>query len=69
MIKVRAERLISGDVICYGNSSWRVLSIGKSTRPTKLDLLMEFVHGDDHRTSSLRATVERDRVFQAILLI
>lgn len=72
MIRIRAERLIAGDVILYGDSSsssWRVLSIGKSTRPTKLDLLMEFVHGDDHRTSSLRATVERDRVFQATLLV
>jgi hypothetical protein len=69
MIKIRAERLISGDVILYGNSSWRVLSIGKSSRPTKLDLLLEFVHGDDHRSSSLQATVERDRVFQAIHLV
>ena len=42
MIKIRAERLIAGDVI---------------------------LHGDDHRTSSPRATAERDRVFQAILLV
>lgn len=69
MIKIRAERLIAGDVVLYDNSSWRVLSIGKSTRPTELDLLMECVHGDDHRASSLRATVERDRVFQAIRLV
>lgn len=68
-IKIRAERLIAGDVVLYGNSSWRVLSIGKSTRPTKLDLLMEFVHGDDHQTPSLRATIERDRIFQVILLV
>lgn len=69
MIKIRAERLIAGDVILHGDSSWRVLSIERSTRPTKLDLLMEHVHGDDHRTSSLRATVERDRVFHAVLLV
>lgn len=69
MIKIRAERLIAGDVILYGNSSWRVLSIGKSTRPTELDLLVEFVHGDDHRFSTLRATVARDRVLQAIRLV
>lgn len=68
MIKIRAEHLIAGDVILYGNSSWRILSIGKSTRPAKLDLLMEHVHGDDRQSSSLRATVERDRVFQAIPL-
>lgn len=69
MIRIRAERLIAGDVILHGDSSWRILSIGKSARPTKLDLLMEFVHGDDHRSSSLRATVERDRVFQALRLV
>lgn len=69
MIRIRAERLIAGDVILHGNSSWCIKSIGKSTRPTKLDLLLEFVHGDDHRSSLLRATVERDRVFQAILLV
>lgn len=69
MIKIRAERLIAGDVILYGNASWRILSIGKSTRPTKLDLLLEHVHGDDHRPSSLRANVERDRVLQAIRLV
>lgn len=69
MIKIRAERLIAGDVILYGDSSWRVLSIERSIRPTKLDLLMEFVYGDDRRTASLRATVERDRVFQAIRLV
>lgn len=69
MIRIRAERPIAGDVILYGDSSWRVPSIGRSTRPTTLDPLMEFVHGDDHRTSSLRATVERDRVLQAILLV
>lgn len=71
MIRIRAERLIAGDVVLCGNSTWRVLSIGKSTRPTELDLLMEHVHGDDddHRTSSLRATVERDRTFQAIRLV
>lgn len=68
MTKIRAERLIAVDVILFGNSSWRVLSIEKSARPTKLDLHMEFVHDDDHRTSSHRATVERDRVFQVILL-
>lgn len=69
MIEIRAERLIAGDVVLYGNSTWRVLSIGKSTRPTKLDLLLEHVHGDDHQTSSLRATIERDRAFQAVLLV
>ena len=69
MIRIRAERLIAGDVILYGNTSWRVLSIGKSTCPTELDLLMEHIHGDDHRSSSLRATVERDRVLQATLLV
>jgi hypothetical protein len=61
--------MIAGDVILFSNSTWRILSIGKSTRPTKLDLLLEFVHGDDHRSSSLRATIERDRVFQTILLV
>lgn len=69
MIRIRVERLIAGDVVLYGDSSWRILSIGKSTRPTKLDLLMEHVHGDDHRTSSLRATVERNRVLQAVRLV
>ena len=69
MIRIRAERLIAGDVVLYGNSSWRILSIERSTRPTKLDLFLEFVHGDDHRSSSLRATVERDRIFQAIRLV
>mgnify|MGYP000846496595 FL=1 len=61
--------MIAGDVVLFSNSTWRILSIGKSTRPTKLDLLLEFVHGDDHRSSSLRATIERDRVFQTILLV
>lgn len=70
MIKIRAERLIAGDVVLHGNSSWRVLSIGQSTRPTELDLLLEHVHGDDHqRTSSLRATIERDRTLQVVLLV
>ena len=69
MIRIRVERLIAGDVVLYSDSSWRVLSIGKSTNPTKLDLLMEHVHGDDHRSSSLRATIERDRVLQAIRLV
>ena len=69
MIRIRVERLIAGDVVLYGDSSWRVLSIGKSTRPTELDLLLEHVHGDDPRSSSLRATVERDRVIQAIRLV
>lgn len=69
MVRIRAERPIAGDVILHGNSSWRILSIGKSTRPTELDLLMEFVPGDDHRSLSHRATVKRDRVFQAILLV
>lgn len=69
MIRIRVERLIAGDVILYGNSSWRVLSIGRSTHPTKLDLLMEHVHGDDSRSSTLRATVERDRVLQAVRLV
>ena len=69
MIRIRVERLIAGDVVLYGNSSWRILSIGKSSCPTKLDLLMEFVQGDDHRSSSLRATIERDRVLQAIRLV
>lgn len=69
MIKIRAERLTAGDVVLFGNSTWRVLSIGKSTRPTKLDLLAEHVHGDDNRTSSLRVTIDRDRVFQAVLLV
>lgn len=69
MIRIRAERLITGDVVLYGDSSWRVLSIGKSTSPTKLDLLLEHVHGDDHRTSPLRATVERDRALQAARLV
>ena len=69
MIKIRAECLIAGDVVLYGNSSWRVLSIGKSSRPTKLDLLLEHVHGDDGRNSDLRTTVEQDRVFQALLLV
>lgn len=32
MIRIRAERLIAGDVLLCGDSSWRVLSIGKSTR-------------------------------------
>lgn len=39
MLNIRAERLIAGDVIFYGDSSWRVLSIGRSTRPPKLDLV------------------------------
>lgn len=69
MIRIRAERLIEGDVIFFDNSTGRVLSIGKSARPTRLDLLAEHVHGDDNRTSDLRATVERDRVFQAALLV
>lgn len=69
MIRIRAERLIAGDVVLYGDSSWRVLSIGKPTRPTKLDLLLEHVYGDDHQSSSLRATVERDRGFQAIRFV
>lgn len=69
MIKIRAERLIAGDVIFFGNSTWRVLSIGKSTRPAKLDILLTHVHGDDSRNSDLRTTVERDRVFQAALLV
>lgn len=65
-IRIRVERLIAGDIVLYGNSSWRVQSIGKSTRPTKLDLRMEHVHGDDRRSSSLRATVERDRVLRLV---
>lgn len=69
MIRIRVERLIAGDVVLYGNSSWRILSIEKSTSSTKLDLLMEHVHGDDPRSSSLQATVERDRVLQAIRLV
>lgn len=69
MNRVRVERLIAGDVVLYGNSSWRILSIGKSTHPTKLDLLMEHIHGDDRRSLYLRATIDRDRVLQAIRLI
>lgn len=69
MIKIRAERLIAGDAILYGNSTWRVLSIGKSARPTRLDLLLEHVHSDDSRSSTLRATIARDCTFQAVLLI
>ena len=69
MIRIRAERLIAGDVVLYGDSSWRILSIGKSTRSTELDLLMEHVYGDDRRSSTLRATVKRDRVLQAVRLV
>lgn len=69
MIKIRAERLTAGDIILLGNSTWRILSIGRSTRPTELDILAEHVHGDDHRTSSLRGTTDRDRTFQAVLLV
>lgn len=62
MIRIRVERLIAGDVVLYGNSA---LSdpVDREVRPP--DPLMEH----DHRPSSLRATVERDRVLQAIRLV
>lgn len=69
MVQIRVERLAAGDVILYDNSSRRIQSIRMSTCPIKWDLLMEPVHGNDNRSSSLRVTIKRDRLLQATFLV
>lgn len=69
-LNIRAERLLAGDVVFFGGATWRVLSIGKSPHPTKLDLLLEYIRvSKDDRDQDLRTTVDRDRTFQVARLV
>ena len=67
-ILIRAERLIKGDIVLWGNASWRVGLI-EPVSPTEFEIVLEYVHGgcDDH--PDLRTTVSRDRKFRALHLV
>ena len=67
-ILIRAERLIKGDIVLWGEASWRIGLI-EPVSLTEFEIVLEYVPGgcDDH--SDLRATVSRDRKFRALLLV
>lgn len=64
-ILIRAERLIRGDVVLWGNASWRVGLI-EPVSQTEFEIVLEYVQGGH---SDLRTTVSRDRKFRVLLLV
>lgn len=66
-ILIRAERLVRGDVIAFGGASWRV-QLAEPTSLTELEIVLEYIHGDQDDHSDLRTVVSRDRKFRVLLL-
>ena len=67
-ILIRAERLIKGDIVLWGNASWRIELI-EPVSLTEFEIVLGYIHGgcDDH--SDLRTTVTRDHKFRVLRLV
>lgn len=64
-ILIRAERLVRGDVVLWGEASWRIGLI-EPVSLTEFEIVLEYAHGD---CSDLRTTVSRDRKFRVLRLV
>lgn len=58
-ILIRAERLVKGDIVLWGGSTWQV-RLAEPTSLTELEIVLEYTHGDH---SDLRTVVSRDIKF------
>ena len=67
-ILIRAERLIRGDVVLWGEASWRVGLI-EPVSLTEFEIVLEYIHGDCDDYLDLRTTVSRDHKFRALRLV
>ena len=67
-ILIRAERLVKGDIVLWGNAPWRIGLI-EPVSLTEFEIVLEYVHGgcDDH--PDIRITVSWDRKFRALRLV
>lgn len=64
-ILIRAERLVSGDIVLWGGATWQV-RLAEPTSLTELEIVLEYTLGDH---SDLRTVVSRDSKFRVLLLV